>query len=429
MEKENKSPTDYHQKMKLDIDIDQLQQKKIEIERLLNIQHNKLNSKFEPEFEQQFWKDREDRLIKMIVRAIGPAILIFIAFELISLPVNYFTTEPVYRLHDIVLTMISYSAGWIALFVIFAMAKRPALSAYYPQVVATVICFALTVVQSVLLSTQALSMTWRGTLIIAFGIIFAYMCSGLRPKTSFKSCMFAAGLTCFFLWLTGFHLPIWVITNTLILSNLVGISLATLSVSTERIRFLQSIIIEYDKRIYALLNQHFIHLSHQDSLTLLGNRRGFEQQLTDSIQHTQRTAQAFAILFIDVDFFKPYNDLYGHDQGDQALIQVAQTLVQHIQEGDAAIRYGGEEFVVLLKKIDLQRAEQIANDILKAIRAQRIKHQHSKISDHLTVSIGVTLYAGESDVRYTEILKRADLALYQAKNNGRDRYQILNSEA
>lgn len=411
--------------MKLDTDIDQLQQKKIEIEQLLDKQLSKLNSKFETELEQQFWKDREDRLIKMIVRAIVPAIIIFIAFELISLPINYLTTEPAYRFHDVGLTLISYSAAWIALIVIFAMAKRPAWNAYYPQVVASVLCFALTVVQSVLLSTYALSMTWRGTLIIAFGIIFAYLCSGLRPKTSFKTCMLAAVFSCIYLWLKGFHLPIWVITNTLILSNLVGMALATLTISTERIRFLQSIIIDYDKRIYALLNQHFIHLSHQDTLTLLGNRRGFEQKLTESIQYTQITRQAFAILFIDVDFFKPYNDLYGHDQGDQALIQVAQSLLRHIGEGDAAIRYGGEEFVVLLKQIDLERAEKIANDILTDIRAQKIEHQHSKISNHLTVSIGLTQYAGDSDVRYTEILKRADLALYQAKNNGRDRYQIL----
>lgn len=411
--------------MKLESDVDQLQIQKAKIEQLLENQKLNINSKFDADFEAQFWKDREDRLVKMIVRAIRPAIIIFIIFELISLPLNYLTTTPEHRFHDVGLTMISYLAGWIALFTIFAMAKRPAWNKYYAQVVASIICFGLTIVQSVLLSTHALSMTWRGTLIIAFAIMFAYLCSGLRPRVTFLASISAGLLTTIFLILTGFDLPAWVVTNTLILSNLVGLALATLTISTERIRFLQSIIIDYDKQIYSKLNQHFILLSHQDTLTLLGNRRGFEQQLKACIDHTKLTNSPFAILFIDVDYFKLYNDLYGHDHGDNALIRVAQTLLRHIDEGDTAIRYGGEEFVVLIKDTTRDEAEAIAKDILEDVRNQKIEHKNSSIADYLTVSIGLTLYNGEDDVTYPEILKLADQALYLAKNEGRDRYQVL----
>ena len=224
--------------MKLETDVDQLQIQKAKIEQLLESQKLKINSKFDAELESQFWKDREDRLIKMIVRAIRPAIIIFIIFELISLPLNYLTTTPEHRFHDVGLTMISYSAAWVALFTIFAMAKKPAWNQYYAKVVATIICFVLTIVQSVLLSTHALSMTWRGSLIIALGIMFAYLCSGLRPRVTFIAAMTAGVLTSIFLVLTQVDLPIWVVTNTLILSNLVGLALATLTISTERIRFL-----------------------------------------------------------------------------------------------------------------------------------------------------------------------------------------------
>lgn len=411
--------------MKLDSNIDSLQQKKNEIERLLEIQNTKLSSRFENELETLFWKDREDRLIKMIVRAIRSAIIVFIIFELISMPLNYLTTAPEHRIHDVGMTLISYSAGWLALFTIFAMAKRPAWNRYYAQVVATTICIGMTIVQTVLLSTQALSMTWRGSLIIAFATMFAYLCSGLRPKTTFKACMLAAILTSLFLIIKGFHLPIWVISNTLILSNLVGLALAVLSISTERIRFLQSIIIDYDKQIYSLLNQHFIHLSHQDSLTMLGNRRGFDQQLQNAIELTQRQQQPFALLFIDVDYFKRYNDYYGHNQGDEALIRVAQTLLRHIDDGDVAIRYGGEEFVILIKNTHDDEARSIANNILKDVRDQKIEHQNSAISEYLSVSIGVTVYHGEEGISYSEILKLADQALYLAKEHGRNRYQVL----
>ena len=411
--------------MKLETDVDQLQIQKAKIEQLLESQKLKINSKFDAELESQFWKDREDRLIKMIVRAIRPAIIIFIIFELISLPLNYLTTTPEHRFHDVGLTMISYSAAWVALFTIFAMAKKPAWNQYYAKVVATIICFVLTIVQSVLLSTHALSMTWRGSLIIALGIMFAYLCSGLRPRVTCIAAMTAGVLTSIFLVLTQVDLPIWVVTNTLILSNLVGLALATLTISTERIRFLQSIIIDYDKQIYSKLNQHFILLSHQDTLTLLGNRRGFEQQLKECIEHTKQTNSPFAILFIDVDYFKLYNDLYGHDHGDNALIRVAQTLLRHIDDGDAAIRYGGEEFVVLIRDTTRHEAETIAKDILDDVRNQKIEHKNSSIAEYLTVSIGLTLYNGEEDVTYPEILKLADQALYLAKNEGRDRYQIL----
>ena len=132
------------------------------------------------------------------------------------------------------------------------------------------------------------------------------------------------------------------------------------------------------------------------------------------------------LLFIDVDYFKLYNDLYGHDQGDDALIRVAQTLLRHIGEEDIAIRYGGEEFVILLKNTVPYQAEQIAYDILADIRHQKIDHHHSAISDHLTVSIGLTVYSGEVEASYAQILKLADQALYMAKEQGRNRYQILN---
>lgn len=291
---------------------------------------------------------------------------------------------------------------------------------------AVAICFALTVNLSIQLTMLSLPVIWRGTIVMALAIVFVYLCSGLRPKVAFYSSMLYVILTIIYLKLSSATVPLWVVTNTLLLPNLVGLALAVLSISTERIRFLQAIIIDYDKQIYSQLNQHFIHLSHQDTLTLLGNRRGFEQNLSNLIEHSQATAENFALLFIDVDYFKLYNDRYGHDQGDQALIHVAQTLVRHIRQHDIAIRFGGEEFILLLKNIDLIEAEQIAESILIDIRKQNIEHFASTIADYLTVSIGLSLYQGEANVHYPDILKLADQALYKAKDLGRDRVQILN---
>lgn len=414
--------------MKPEPKIEHLRQKKLEYEQLMETQRNKVNFKFEPNLEDVFWKDREDRLIKMIIRAIVPAILFFVIFEVVSLPINYMTIEPQYRVHDIVLMMFSYLAGWIALIIIFVMVKRPEWYRYYSQVVAITVCFTLTIVQSLLLSTQSLAMTWRGSLIIAFATIFAYLCSGLRPRLTFIYSSIASCLTCMYLIFNNVKLPVWVVTNTLLLSNLVGLALSTLSVSTERVRFIQSKIIEYDKQIYAILNQHFINLSQQDSLTLLGNRRGFEQHLMEVIHHAKKSKQTCALLFIDVDFFKLYNDLYGHNKGDSALIAVAQTLVNSIYDDDLAIRFGGEEFVVLLKKTDLDHAVYVAQHILEEISAKKIPHENSTISKFLTVSIGLSTYSGDGQINYSDLLRQADQALYMAKSLGRNQYKIYDPD-
>ena len=411
--------------MKIDSDIDSLQADKAKIEHLLSIHRHQINPKFESGLELEFWEDRQSRLIKTVRRAIVPTLIIFFIFNIISLTLNYFAADTVYRAHDISRNAISFAATWVLLFTIYFMVNKRSWNLYYSPVVAVVLCFTLTMTQSILLSMQTSQLAWRGSIVIVIGVIFAYLYSGLRPRITFLAGMISVALTFTYFEIASIHVPLWAVINVLILPSLAGLGLLTLSISSDRIRFLQSVIIGYDKKIYTKLNQHFILLSHQDTLTLLGNRRGFEQQLISCIENTKTTHSPFALLFIDVDYFKLYNDTYGHDQGDNALIRVAQTLLRHIHEGDAAIRYGGEEFVVLLKETVHTEAIKIAENILNDIRMQKIEHKSSRIGDYLTVSIGLTIYQGEVDTNYPALLKIADQALYSAKNTGRDRYVTL----
>ena len=374
--------------------VEELKQQRYEFESLLSHQKKQISSRFNPDLEEQFWGDRQTRICKLIVSAFFPISIFYLIFEVISLPINYFTTEEQYRNHDVLMTLISYSTGWLALFSIYLMAKHPVWKNSYSVIVATVICIGMSVVQIVLFSTQSLTMTWRGTLIIIFALMFAYMSSGLRPLHTLLAGFTAALFTCLVLWITGKVVPIWVLFNVLVLGNLVGLGLSFLTISTERIRFLQSIVIEFDTKIYELLNSHLTQLSHQDTLTLLGNRRSFRSLFDEKIVSSQNTQSTLAVLFIDVDYFKLFNDIYGQQQGDLALIRVAQVLKSHITAHDVAIRYGGEEFVIILEKTNLKQATYIAEKILKSIRDQQILHSRSEISTYLTLSIGLTLYQG-----------------------------------
>ncbi|RZG76249.1 GGDEF domain-containing protein [Acinetobacter sp. WCHAc060025] len=410
--------------MTLENEVEDIQKERHEFETLLGHQKKQIASQFSEELEEKFWNDRQARICKLIISAFIPASIFYLIFEIISLPINYFTTEAQFRNHDVFMTLISYTTGWVALLCIYIMAKHPIWKNNYSAIVSTVICISLTIVQSVLFLTQSLAMTWRGTLIIIFALMFAYMCSGLRPLHTFVAGIIAAVLTCIVLGLTAKHVPPWVLFNVMILGNLVGLGLAILTVSTERVRFLQSRIIELDKKLYEILNKHLTTISQQDTLTLLGNRRSFKYQMEEMIQWTQQSQSSLAVLFIDVDFFKMFNDVYGHQQGDLALIRVAQTLKRHISEDDLAIRYGGEEFVIVLVNTNLQESKQIAENILQDIRDQKIVHEKSEISAYLTLSIGMTLYKNKQ-MAYDEILNVADNALYESKRLGRDRLTYL----
>jgi diguanylate cyclase (GGDEF)-like protein len=130
-------------------------------------------------------------------------------------------------------------------------------------------------------------------------------------------------------------------------------------------------------------------------------------------------------MMIDIDFFKNYNDTYGHNEGDKCLRAVAKALTDGITRSDDFVaRYGGEEFVVVLPNTEEGGARLIANKLLENVRDCKIPHTHSVTADHVTVSIGVTTgNVGHTQVG-EEYVKRADEMLYKSKNSGRNRYNF-----
>lgn len=166
------------------------------------------------------------------------------------------------------------------------------------------------------------------------------------------------------------------------------------------------------------------HLTETDPLTNIHNRRHFELLLSQSWQHCRRNTQPLSLLFVDVDHFKPFNDHYGHPEGDICLKQVASTLESCLSRAvDSVSRYGGEEFVVILPNTDEKGALKLAEDMRHAIERLAITHEYSEFGS-VTVSIGCATYTAdkESDINNTKrLLQIADEALYFAKSHGRNR--------
>lgn len=159
-----------------------------------------------------------------------------------------------------------------------------------------------------------------------------------------------------------------------------------------------------------------------DGLTGIANRRTLDRGLALRVQEASSQARALSLLMIDVDYFKRYNDTYGHAQGDECLKRIAQMLEDNTRELDLVARYGGEEFAVVLSDCDLQTATAQAARLCDAARALALPHAASEVADVVTLSIGVA--AMERGQRFTpvELVARADLALYAAKQAGRDRW-------
>ena len=165
------------------------------------------------------------------------------------------------------------------------------------------------------------------------------------------------------------------------------------------------------------LIQRLESIANQDALTGTANRRALNAYLAAIWQ--QKTP--LALMMIDVDYFKRYNDRYGHQAGDECLSSVAQVLKMAVRaEGDLVARYGGEEFVVVLPGVSLAHATAIAERIQQKIREAGLPHAASAVASEITVSIGIV--ASDGTVPIETLIARADSALYQAKNKGRNQW-------
>ena len=179
---------------------------------------------------------------------------------------------------------------------------------------------------------------------------------------------------------------------------------------------------ERTDELLRVVNQELDQLAHIDGLTSLANRRKFSENLTYGILESRRRVEPLALIMADIDFFKKYNDHYGHIYGDRCLVQVAQELKRHCQRGtDLIARYGGEEFAIVLINTDITEACRIAEAIRKGVHDLTIPHAGSDVSDCVTLSLGVFSAIPDSDEHdYDWYIIESDRRLYDAKRAGRN---------
>lgn len=164
------------------------------------------------------------------------------------------------------------------------------------------------------------------------------------------------------------------------------------------------------------------NLSLSDGLTGISNRRNFDQYMKMSWRNAMRSDKPISLIMSDIDYFKAFNDNYGHLRGDECLIEVARTIASSVNRPmDLVARYGGEEFSIVLPETDKPTAIEIAENLRSSIEKLALKHEFSKAADYVTLSLGVTTIVSNSYCSIEEFVDSADKALYLSKSSGRNR--------
>lgn len=196
----------------------------------------------------------------------------------------------------------------------------------------------------------------------------------------------------------------------------------------------QKLSLEIEERIKTqneleILNEKLSEMSYIDALTQIPNRRSFVDYFTRELSRAKRNGEALALLIIDIDFFKEYNDNYGHVEGDRCLHQVANLLKAALKrEVDFVARYGGDEFVAVMSNIDEYGTYQIAQQMVLNVKEAALEHVHSPIEDIITITIGGITLVPKQEHTMEQVIHFADKALYVAKDKGRNQIGIYENE-
>jgi len=188
-------------------------------------------------------------------------------------------------------------------------------------------------------------------------------------------------------------------------------------------RYFEDDVVELMRSSAFLLANAFIRFEVDfDALTGLRNRRSFDENMKRVMRLLSRSGGFLSLLMIDIDFFKHYNDAYGHIEGDKCLKIIAQTLSNSVTRADdLVVRYGGEEFVMVLPNTDEQGAKFVADKILNNIRKCNILHKQNDLANYVTVSIGVAVGKVTRSQIADDFVRKADKQLNKSKNDGRNR--------
>lgn len=347
------------------------------------------------------------------------AVYIFLLYMLLVTGISALAAEQVRGLW-----LASYSGVGVIVLLAGILAQVRALDRYFPLYAGAGSFLAILISMAIPGFVAQSGATELAHVAVIYALVIIYVMVGLRFPVALLACWGGGLLGWWIAESVGQGLDWQLTQRTYIGISLLGMFLCyTNEVRDRSLYFNQRQLIRQQKRTEALA-ERLHRLSCEDGLTGLANRRYFDESLDREWRRCQRNQKPLALMMIDVDKFKDYNDHYGHLQGDKCLQNLASELRKFSRRGgDLVARFGGEEFVILYPEADRVEAQQLASRLCRAIRALDMPHSRS---DHrqVTISVGVAVVVPDRQATPNVLLDRADQALYQVKEGGRDNWRL-----
>ena len=407
-----------------------LQYDKEKNEELIKRQRKRAGQVFPKQLEVEFWQQHLEQARHNINQYFWSGVLIYFIITVLMITGDYWLIDRNFFIHDFIHSLLGLVNGAFCLLTLFFFAHYKILRSYYPYAAMALTFWAIVSMTWLTMTMLTEAFRYQAMMIISMIYIMGFVLTGVKPFHMLLTGLMAAVVA--MIMLLSLHIPIdvMVMGRVLVGSSVMGFLVSKMLCTRERMIFLvmhQARLSEKINRIHA---EELLHLSQHDALTKVSNRRTFDEMLDSYFEQARHDEVPLSLLFIDVDFFKKYNDHYGHQKGDEVISAIAKSIKDSIRHMDFVARYGGEEFVVLLPETDAHGAYAVASNIFKAVERLAIPHSQSLVDSNVTISLGFTVYKGEADIFKSDFLQRADQALYRAKQLGRNQiyYHTLQVE-
>ncbi|MFV5381955.1 GGDEF domain-containing protein [Acinetobacter towneri] len=407
-----------------------LQYDKEKNEELIKRQRKRAGQVFPKQLEVEFWQQHLEQARHNINQYFWSGVLIYFIITVLMITGDYWIIDRNFFKHDFIHSLLGLVNGAFCLLTLFFFAHYKILRPYYAYAAMAMIFWAIVSMTWLTMTVHTEVFRHQAMMIISMIYIMGFVLTGVKPFHMLLTGLMAAVVAMIMLLTLYIPIDVMVMGRVLVGSTVVGFLISKMLCTRERMIFLvmhQARLSEKINRIHA---EELLHLSQHDALTKVSNRRTFDEMLDSYFEQARHDEAPLSLLFIDVDFFKKYNDHYGHQKGDEVISAIAKSIKDSIRHMDFVARYGGEEFVVLLPETDAHGAYAVASNIFKAVERLAIPHSQSLVDSNVTISLGFTVYKGEADIFKSDFLQRADQALYRAKQLGRNQiyYHTLQVE-
>ncbi len=407
-----------------------LQYDKEKNEELIKRQRKRAGQVFPKQLEVEFWQQHLEQARHNINQYFWSGVLIYFIITVLMITGDYWIIDRNSFKHDFIHSLLGLVNGAFCLLTLFFFAHYKILRPYYAYAAMAMIFWAIVSMTWLTMTVHTEVFRHQAMMIISMIYIMGFVLTGVKPFHMLLTGLMAAVVAMIMLLTLYIPIDVMVMGRVLVGSTVVGFLISKMLCTRERMIFLvmhQARLSEKINRIHA---EELLHLSQHDALTKVSNRRTFDEMLDSYFEQARHDEVPLSLLFIDVDFFKKYNDHYGHQKGDEVISAIAKSIKDSIRHMDFVARYGGEEFVVLLPETDAHGAYAVASNIFKAVERLAIPHSQSLVDSNVTISLGFTVYKGEADIFKSDFLQRADQALYRAKQLGRNQiyYHTLQVE-